>query len=150
MRLSDFERDGAAFVSALTREHFLQAAGLKPNLEISPIFDTYRWLFDPETFYDLRSVPLDEPLDEKYRRFLLAFVAAGLLENGVRQRTEAIASAEASKTIEWRGQELTYRAASVVWTNEPDADRRHELNEIWRAAVAELNPARAERHRAML
>lgn len=150
MRLAEFERDGAAFSSALNREHYLQGAGLKPELEISPIFESYRRLFDLETFHDLRALALEEPLGDKYRRFLLEFVAANYLEYGVKGRSEAIASAEATTTIAWGERELTYRTTPLAWANEPDPDRRHELNERWREAVERINPQRAERRRAML
>jgi hypothetical protein len=149
MRLAEFERDGTSFSSSLSREYYLQSAGLKSQLQITPIFNNYRQLFDLETFHELRALPLDEPLGEKYRRFLLDFVASTYLENGVKLRSEAIAQAEATMTIAWDERELTYRAAPVAWANEPDLDQRHELNERWRSAVEHLNPQRAERHRAM-
>lgn len=149
LRLAEFERDAAAFCSALNLEHYLHGAGLKVELQISPIFDAHRALFDLETFHELRDLPLDEPLGDKYRRFLLDFVAGTYLENGVKQHSEAIAQAEATATISWGGRELTYRAASVEMANEPDADLRHELYERWRAVVEGLNSQRAERHRAM-
>lgn len=149
MRLAEFERDAAAFCSALNLEHYLHGAGLKPELQISPIFESHPALLDLETFHELRDLPLDEPLGDKYRRFLLDFVAGNYLENGVKQYSEAIARAEATATISWGDSELTYRATSVAMANEPDADRRHELNDNWRAVVESLNPQRAERHRAM-
>jgi hypothetical protein len=150
MRLADFERDGAAFCSALNRERYLQGAGLKPDLELTPIYDSFRRLFDLETFHDTRALPLDEPLGDKYRRFLLGFIASNFLHDGVKTYSEAIAQAEASTTIPWGERDLSYREAPVAWANQADPDRRHELNELWRAAVEGINPQRAERHRAML
>ena len=107
MRLADFERDGAAFCSALNRERYLQGAGLKPDLELTPIYDRFRRLFDLETFHDTRALPLDEPLGDKYRSFLLALVAANYLQNGVKTYSEAIARAESSTTIPWGERELS-------------------------------------------
>jgi hypothetical protein len=150
LRLAEFERDGAAFCSALSREHYLQGAGLKVELEIAPIFNSFRHLFELETFHELRGLPVDEPLGEKYRRFLLDFIASGHLENAVTEHSEAIAQAEASTTIAWGERELSYRAVPVAWANEPDPDRRHELNELWRTEQERLNPQRVERHRGML
>jgi hypothetical protein len=150
LRLSEFERDAAVFCSAVNRERYLQGAGHKTELELSPLYTAYRQLFDIETFHEMREVQLDEPLDDKYRRFLLDFIAEHYLELGVAERTEAIATAEATTMVEWRGQELTYRTAPLVIANEPDPDRRHELNERWREACAAINPLRGERHRATL
>ena len=150
MRLADLERHGSAFCSALRREHYLQRAGLKPNLELRPIFDTYRWLFDLETFHQVRTMLPDDVRGEQYRRFLLAFIASSFLQNGVKDQTETIAQAEATTTISRGEQELTYRAVPIACANEEDPDRRHELDEAWRAACAAMNPQRAERHRAML
>jgi hypothetical protein len=150
MRLADFERAGETFCSALNRERYLQGAGLKRDLQLTPIYDRFRWLFDLETFHEVRSLPLDEPLGDKYRRFLLAFIATNYLQNGVKIYSEAIAHAEASTTIPWGERELSYREAPVAWANQADPDLRHVLNELWRAEVEKINPQRAERHRAML
>jgi hypothetical protein len=150
MDLIPFERDAAVFCSAVNREHYLQGAGYKTDLELSPLYADFRHLFHIETFHEMREVQLDEPLGDKYRRFLLDFIAENYLEQGVASRTEAIASAEATAIVEWRGQELTYRTAPLVIANEPDPDRRHELNQRWREVCATINPDRAERHRATI
>lgn len=149
MDLAAFERDAAAFLAQLHREHYLHGAGLKPELEIAPIYERARRLFDPETFHTLRDVPMEEPRGEKYRRFLLDFVAGSYLEYGARAESEAIARAEAAATIVWGEQELSFRTAPIVWANDPDPVRRHDLNQRWRAALAETNTLRAERHRKM-
>jgi len=143
MRLADFERAGAVFSSALNREYYLQGAGLKPQLEISPIYDNFRRLFDLETFHEIRTMLTEDVRSDQYRRFLLDFVASSYLENGVKERSEAIAQAEATTLLPWGERDLTYRATPVVWTNEPDADRRHELNQLWREATEALNPHRS-------
>ena len=152
MRLEDFERDAAACRARLSREYYLQRAGFKSGLELEPIYADYRWLFEPETFHELRDLQLEAPLDEKYRRFLLDFAAAGFLEQSVRERTEAIALAEAvtSFSVEALGRDLTYRGAPVAWSNEPDAAVRHEINALWRQEVDRLNPERVERHQRTL
>lgn len=150
MRLPEIERSGTAFCAAVARERYLQGAGLKPDLALGPIFDRHRALFDLETFHEVRGMLPDDVRGEQYRRFLLAFGAAGYLEDAARAHTETIAAAEAATTITWRDRELSYRSAPVAWANETDPDYRHELNERWREACATLNPRRAERHRAML
>jgi hypothetical protein len=150
MLLSELERDGARLRSALNREYYLQRAGHKTELELDKVFDDFRHLCDPETFHRVRDLPLEEPLGEKYRRFLLDFLASCGLQFTVRRYSAAIASAEASKSITWGERELSYRTVPLISAREPDLERRHELDERWRAAVEELNPLRAERHRAQL
>src|SRR4051812_7515470 len=101
MQLADFERDGARLRSALNREYYLQRAGFKAELELGAVFDDFPQFRDPELFHEIRGLHLEAPLDEKYRRFLLDFAATCYLQVAARPSTEAIASGEATKTVEW-------------------------------------------------
>jgi hypothetical protein len=149
MRLADLERDASALCSSVMRERYLQGAGLKPELELGPIYDRHPALFDLETYLEVRGMLPEDVRGEKYQRLLLDFLAGKFLQRAAREQTEAIALAEATATITWRDRELTYRTAPLVWTNEPDPDLRHEVYDQWREACAALNPRRAERHRRM-
>jgi hypothetical protein len=128
--LAVFQRDAERFNSAITREHYLHGAGLKPTLDVTPIYDTHVHLFQVDTYQELREI--DEPsLDDKQRRFMLDFVAGGVMGNQVKQLSEKIAAVESAAAIEWDGEAVAYRTTPVRWTNEPDAERRRELWKRW-------------------
>ena len=141
----DFEQDAEAFSSALNLEHYLHGAGLKPRLDLRGIFDQYRRLSDVETFLEIRGVEMPESLGEKYRRFLLDFVASSYLENGVSELSERIAEAEATVILTWEDRQVAYRSVPVTLANLGEGGRRHTLDQIWRSAVAQLNGLRQER-----
>ena len=47
LTLAALRRDGEAFMEALVREHYLAAAGHKPNAALRPIFERFVHLFGP-------------------------------------------------------------------------------------------------------
>ncbi|MFN0071982.1 MAG: hypothetical protein ACKVVP_10900, partial [Chloroflexota bacterium] len=147
LQLPAFERDAERFNSAINREHYLFGAGLKPTLEVTPIYDTFGYLFQIDTYQELRE--LDDPrLDDKQRRFLLDFVAGGVLENQVKTFSERIAALESAATIEWDGEPLSYRTTPVRWANEADPERRRELWKRWLAETARHNRLSIDREEA--
>ncbi len=82
LNLAAFERDAERFNSAITREHYLHGAGLKPTLDMTPIYDTFAHLFQVDTYQEMRELD-EQTLDDKQRRFLLDFIADGLQGNRV-------------------------------------------------------------------
>jgi hypothetical protein len=144
--LAVFERDAEAFSRALSREHYLQGAGLKPTLDLTPLYEDFTHLFREDTFGEV----LKAELEPTPKRHLLDFVATGYLEDQAKPYTERLAALEASTTVPWEGQSLPYRAAAVAIANEPDAQRRHDLDARHRAATASFNPVYEARHRTLL
>lgn len=132
LNLALFERDAERFNSAVMREHYLYGSGLKTTLDVTPIYDAFAHLFQVETYHELREYD-ESPLEDKQRRFLLDFVAGGVMENQVKRLSERIASAESAAQIEWEGEPIQYRTTPVRWANEADPERRRELWKRWLA-----------------
>ncbi|HEX3245351.1 MAG TPA: hypothetical protein VHX16_08100 [Chloroflexota bacterium] len=145
--LAVFARDAERFNSALTLEHYLHGAGLKSTLDTTPIYDTFTHLFQADTYQELSE--LDDPsLDDKQRRFMLDFIAGGVLGNQVKALSEKIAEIESSAVIEWDGEPVAYRTTPVRWTNEPDPERRRELWQRWLEATGQHNRLYVDREEA--
>src|SRR5215203_5847552 len=147
LNLAAFERDAERFNSAITREHYLHGAGLKPTLDMTPIYDTFAHLFQVDTYQEMRELD-EQTLDDKQRRFLLDFIADGLQGNRAKQLSEEIAEIESAAVIDWDGDAVAYRTPPARWTNEADPERRRELWKRWLAETGEHNRLYIDREEA--
>jgi hypothetical protein len=125
-------------MTAETMEEFYrQSAGLKPTLELAPIYERYR---DLSTLEQVRALA-DSRAPSELRRF----ACEALIGDGCKQLTEQAANAQAALTIDFDGDRVAYRAVRPRLMNEPDAARRRDLY-ARRCAVTDehLNPILAE------
>jgi hypothetical protein len=141
-----FERDAEAFSRAVERERYLHRAGLKATLELEHPFTDFEYLFHPDAYGEL----LEAELEPRPKRYLLDFCATGYLQAKTRELDERLAATEAAARVVWDDRELPYRMVPVYLANEPDAHRRHDLDALYGAATARLNPLYEERHRVAL
>jgi hypothetical protein len=139
--LDRLDAEAETFNRDLTREYYLNGAGLKEDLSIVPIFRRHAKLFSKETVAALQDAPRDDPR----RPSLRAFVVEGYLENAAKSLSEAIAARETGDATIWDGKEVPFRALPVLMGNEPDATRRHEMDRLRVELVAAQNPLREER-----
>lgn len=135
-----YERDAEAFVIALYRELYLADAGHKDQLEIAPLYDRYAWLFTRESVKSL----LDARGDA-LAAHLAEFAVESHLDNAVKALTEEITNTTLKATVEWDGQPISYRSATIVMANEPDVARRHDLFRRILARTVEFHPRPRER-----
>lgn len=142
--LATFERDAQRFSAATMREHYLHGSGLKSTLELAPIYNDYGHLFQVDTYQELKETD-EQPIEDKRRRFMLDFVAGGIMEDAVKSYSEAIAAAESTTTLEWDGESIAYRTTPVRWANEPDVERRRELWKRWLGETHRMNRLRIDR-----
>jgi hypothetical protein len=139
--LDRLDREAEAFDSALTREYYLNRSGQKDDLKLEPIFHRHADLFSPETTEALRG---GDPTDPRLPA-LREFVVFGCLENAARSLTEAISHRETTDATLWDGEQVPYRALSSLISNEADAGRRHQLDQLRAELTAGQNPLREER-----
>ena len=143
--LDRLDTEAEAFNRDLTREYYLNGAGLKEELSIVPIFEQHAALFTKKTIAALDRAPHD---DER-RPPLRAFVVEGYLEDAAKSLSEAIVARETSDAATWEGKEVPYRALPVLIANEADAARRHEIDRLRIELTAAQNPLREERWDAL-
>src|SRR5690349_23166147 len=94
-------------------EYYRHAAGLKPTLEMTPIYERYA---------DLSALEQVEALNANGAHpELRRFAGEAFVGNGVRELTDRAANAEAQLEIEWDGGHIPYRAVRPTLMNEPDA-----------------------------
>jgi hypothetical protein len=144
--LDGYRRDAELFLEEIDREYYLQGAGHKPDLEIEPIYERHEALFDRgavERIGELRRAASGE--DETRLRYLHQFALDGHLGAITRTLEARLADLEASLEIEVGGEAIPYRMAPVEQANEPDPERRAEIEAARNATLAEnLNPLHLE------
>ncbi|MPZ22176.1 MAG: hypothetical protein GEU28_01215 [Dehalococcoidia bacterium] len=139
--LDRLDRDAAAFSGELSREHYLNGAGLKDDLQTGPIFERYGWMFEREVVDKLQKT---RPRDERYHA-LREFVVEAFIEDGARALTERIAERETADTIEWDGKSVPQRSIAPLIANESNPERRRALDSARMDLVRAQNPLREER-----
>src|SRR3989442_474878 len=141
--LDTYSAEAERFVGAMDREYYLHFAGHKQALEIETIYERHRSLFERQAVDELRE-ELDRtgPGDERRRvRYLLELAAGGLMGAATKAEETALAEREATLEIEIDGRREAYRQSSVIQANEPDPDRRAEIERARLELLeAELNP----------
>jgi len=140
MDLIAYSQQAETFLAELIREYYQHEAGLKAQLEISPIYQRHGALFSRQAVQELLG-----GRHSRECRYLAEFAASGLIENSLRELTEEIMNAEAGAVVEWEGSQVPYRQASILISNESDLARRHELERRTVAQTVELNPQRLRR-----
>lgn len=130
------------------REHYLHRAGLKQELAVGPILETYADAFTPETVAAVRRAWDAAQGDEQTRlRFLYQNVSGNLLGRQVAPLQDRIGTEESTRTVTFEGQAIPFPAAAVRVSNEPDRDRRRALEDARLRVVADLNSLYAQAHR---
>ena len=142
-----FELDGyraraEGFCEELSREYYLHLAGRKPDLEIEPIYGSYAELFSRDAVSRLRELHAEAHGEEGRRlRYLLRFAFDGLVGMETSRESAEVAGLEASLELDAGDGPVPYRAVQIQQANEPDPERRADLEEGRnRLLVERLNP----------
>lgn len=158
-----FAERAEAFYSELMREQYQVGAGLKPELDLAPIYEKYADLFAepavrervaamqqmpiPATGQDAGMLPLNaaQIRSAKEAHHLADFAVSSHIENAAKELTQAITNAELHATVEWREKQIPYQNIRSVLVREPDYSRRHDLESRQLAVTVKQNPLRVER-----
>ncbi len=125
-------------------EYFRAFAGLQDTLDTTSILGKYPELYSRETYDYVHGLDESAVPDERERRFLRMVFTFNFLTDSLKELTDKLANAESAAVVELDGEQVPYRAAPVVLSNEPDWEKRGRLDRAYVAKLAELNPLRAE------
>ena len=128
------------FLAEIGQEYYRTGAGLKPILELAPIFDRHADLFRED---EVRARLAERETADA--RYLASFAVDGYLEREVTGLTEEITNAELAATIAWDGDHVPYQQVPILLMNDEDRLRRSELARRYYATLAEANPKRTRR-----
>ena len=131
--LDAYRAQAEAFLSETDREYYLHYSGQRDDFQIEAVFDRHANLFSREAAEALREARAPAPLIE--------FAVEGHIGRETRAMSAELARREASLEIEWNGASVPYRSAEVLEANEPDPERRAQLDAARNDLTqAELNP----------
>jgi hypothetical protein len=144
--LDEYRRDAELFSEEIDREYYLHLAGHKPELEVESIYERHEPLFAREAVEwigEARRAGRDE--QERRLRYLHQFALSGHLGSRTRSLDARLAELEAMLELEVEAETMPYRMAPVIQANEPDAERRAEIEAARNLVLAErLTPLRRE------
>ena len=145
--IDSYAIEAEKFVTALDREYYLHFAGYKETFEIEPIYERHAGLFDRSKIEDLRAnLERAAPGDEQRRaRYLLQLGVDGFVGLETKKQSAELAERESALVVEFDGRKEPYRQAAIVQANEPDSERRLEIERARNALLeTELNPLHFE------
>jgi hypothetical protein len=144
--LDDYRRDAERFSEEIDRDYYLHLSGRKPDLEVEAIYARYEALFERAAIERIGEARLSASgEDERRLRYLHHFALDGYLGALSRHLEARLAELEATLEIAVGDESLPYRMAPVVQANEPDSERRAEIEAARNAVLAErLNPLHRE------
>src|SRR5581483_9217855 len=148
MDLGAYRRSAESFLNELTGEYYRHYAGLDERFEIEPIYERHAELFERDTVEELRDAAVgavDGGEETRRLRMLFDFAVEGYLGQATKALEAEIATREAGGSITAGGEDIGFREAAVVQANEPDADRRAEIEQARFEFIDEqLNPLHVE------
>jgi hypothetical protein len=139
--LDELDKEAEAFSTAVSREHYLNYAGLKDDLSIAPIYERHARLFERATVDRVLQAPTDDARATNLREF----VVDGYLDQAAKELTEELAGRETADSIQWEGATVPYRSIHPLLINEADAARREQIDGLRREITAAQNPLREQR-----
>ena len=141
--LDTYRETAESFMTEIDREYYLQGAGHKAELELEPIYERHGWLFERDSVAAIRDLAGGAPAGDETRRlrYLLAFALDGYIGRATKREAEEAAMLEATLEVETPAGTTPYRQVAVEQANEPDAERRAQLEDARDAVMVErLNP----------
>ena len=149
----DIERirsDLEEFTSEVDREYYLNGAGLKDNVETSPIYEKFKHLFNRDLIDEVqRQAEIVVGEDERRLRYLRAFLVSDYMENRVRELSDKFLTMESQATIDLGGKSFSFRQSAVVMANELDRGKRSVIFIERNRVIEGLNPVLEERLRVL-
>ena len=147
MDLDSYRAEAESFTAELGLEYYRHFAGLQDDFAIEAVYDRHPGLFSREPVDELRALAAAAPPGDERRR--LRALAQFCVEGHLGQATKAIdgelARREAELQIDAGSDRIGFRESAVVQANEPDADRRAEIEAGRLKATEEhLNPLQRE------
>ena len=139
--LDELDHEAEAFNAAFEREQYLHYSGQKDDLVLAPIFRKHARLFSRETIQAVERADRNDSRQAGLREFAVG----GYLENAARALTEEISTRESKDGVPWDGRDVPYRSLAVLAMNEPDPERRHEIDRLRLEATGAQNALRERR-----
>ncbi len=146
--LGPFERQAEAFAQARAWREWQFLAGLRPGRGLVQLYEEHFPNFTSTDFWaDLQAATSEDP---RQQRALAGLLAAAELEGRTREFATQVTRVEGRRTIDFEDTNLAWREAPGRWALLPEVQRRHTLEDNWRAVLrTDLNPILQRWHEAL-
>lgn len=139
MNIREYREDMVGFNREVMREHLQNLTGKKEELEVEKIYRRYAHLFDRDAISFLEKY--HNKKNTRQSRYLREFCVSGYIARELAPYQDRIGTTEAKSVVRYEKEEIPYRYASVVITNEPDRKRRKGIFDAREAVIRkEINP----------
>ncbi|MFN2480794.1 MAG: hypothetical protein ABR554_04845 [Pyrinomonadaceae bacterium] len=149
METSHYRREYAAYHTDIERARYEHFSGVTPSPRFETIRERHAHLWTRDSIAALDGERVETPTQfETARAGLHALAGAARLayvEARAHEVSDELSRCESASRVEWGGEELTSRDASVRLAAEADADRRRELAARWVEQVRACDDLRAAR-----
>jgi len=122
--LDAYREQADRFIAQLDEEFYLHYAGLKDTFDLTPIYERHKNLTELE---QVQSIGLSVNGGARVRE-LWRFACEGYFGDLTRDHAEKVAELEAELSVTVDGDEIPYRMVRPALANEPDRDKRRELD----------------------
>jgi hypothetical protein len=140
VELDRIREQAERFLAEREEEEYLHYAGRKPDLDLEAVYERHAELTSLET-----AQRIGEAVDGRRNRELWRFACEGYLGSVTRETEERVATLETELSAKQDGREVPYRQIRPALANEPDRDRRRELEQQRRALADEhVTPVQLE------
>jgi hypothetical protein len=135
--LDAYREQADRFIAELDEEFYLHYAGLKETFDLAQIYERHKNLTELD---QVQSIGLAVNGGDRARE-LWRFACEGYFGELTREHAEKLAELESDLSISVDGEEIPYRMIRPALANEPDRDKRRELDARGNALLDEhMNP----------
>src|SRR5438046_7030476 len=122
--LDAYREQADRFIAELDEEFYLHYAGLKDTFDLAPIYERHANLTQID---QVRSIGLAVNGGNRVRE-LWRFACEGYFGDLTRDHAEKLAELESELQVTVDGEEIPYRMVRPALANEPDRDKRRDLD----------------------
>lgn len=138
MDIIKYREDAESFLYKVDKEYYLHFSGQKDSINISGIYDEYKYLFSRKNIEYIKNIRDKSAGEEKKKAaYLLKFCTEGYIERQVKDLIDKIAEDEAQAKINIEGRKVPFRYSEILLANEPDKVKRDRIEDKRNKKIAE-------------
>ena len=128
MDLEKYRKQAEDFMGEKDKLYYLHFSGQKDEYNISEIYEKYKDLFTKGVIKEIENLRKETKGEERRRLdYLLHFCTKEYIRKQVKKIKQEIVEEEAKAKIMIDGEEVTFRKSKVIILNEPNHERRAEI-----------------------
>ena len=138
MDIIKYRKDAELFLYKIDKEYYLHFSGQKDSINISGIYDEYKYLFSRKSIEYIKNIKDKSAGEEKKKAaHLLKFCTEGYIERQTGELIDKIAEDEAQAKIDIEGRKVPFRYSEILMVNEPDRIKRNRIEDNRSKKIAE-------------